>query len=894
MAAIHNFLFLKSILLLFHFTTKINALTPLSTVKIGAQFPLYKTCKAGTCAEDAGGRRRQAAFLLAVKHINDKTDGFYDTILPNTNLEIAYYDSKRDEGVAVVNAFRLWNDFNANIAVGPASSGPSKQAQQVLKVDDIQIPQVGYSATSDQLSDVTAYPLFLRLPPSDAYQANVMAATISQQNWQFVCVLHGTDAYSAAGAAALIASLPASKLTLRRSASFEAGTTSVKSQISQLKKKGCQVVVMWAQSSDIVTISLEADRQGFTSEKGILWFSSEIMLGAFEDVCSDRIELCQRVFKGALLLSPNYGTGTAMYQKIAAAWHSQTSKVGSPSRTDLTGCDDTVDARGGNNLIWQVDHDGDSTTTKKCVAVDFNDYDRDEAAAFVPETIGDGRISNYVPYSYDVGLAIANGIHNLFETTEWKNGATESEKSTLFTGKKLYTSMLNVKFDGFSGNVQFRTINSDGKHEGDREAAAMEFFLWNYGSSKFSVIGSTYSNGTFIQSKNIVWPGDGTKPDDRPKCIGVDYNRTMNTCDVKTGNLVVTSVYDSTQCQSTENNTAISASRCLYSPIEKSPFVITLSCLAAVMQITALIYAVKHRKTKTMKTSQFELLALFNVGLLLTSLSPILFLGAPSAFSCVARIWIFNLGLSLSNAALVVKIWRVEKVFHNKKMKHMHLKLKRMLTYVMMIVLVEIFLLVIMTLVPSMRVRPIFVEASVIFPLYSSIHGKAVHGLCAANGSAAGTLWSTFQSSYHIIMVAYVAWLSYSLRNEPQEFQESKWLGLIGMNVFSVGTVVGAVYFGMSSDLPYSSLLLLQTVGTFLICTIAVVLMYGPKVAAINAGDHGYKKKGSESKSSGSGNGSKGSTGSNGDSATASNEYVGSNITTVEDGTIDGANNDSA
>jgi len=96
--------------------------------------------------------------------------------------------------------------------------------------------------------------------------------------------------------------------------------------------------------------------------------------------------------------------------------------------------------------------------------------------------------------------------------------------------------------------------------------------------------------------------------------------------------------------------------------------------------------------------------------------------------------------------------------------------------------LVEIFLLVIMTLVPSMRVRPIFVEASVIFPLYSSIHGKAVHGLCAANGSAAGTLWSTFQSSYHIIMVAYVAWLSYSLRNEPQEFQESKWLGLIGMN----------------------------------------------------------------------------------------------------------------
>ena len=77
MAAIHNFLFLKSILLLFHFTTKINALTPLSTVKIGAQFPLYKTCKAGTCAEDAGGRRRQAfAEAQHERYVGDPDDGF--------------------------------------------------------------------------------------------------------------------------------------------------------------------------------------------------------------------------------------------------------------------------------------------------------------------------------------------------------------------------------------------------------------------------------------------------------------------------------------------------------------------------------------------------------------------------------------------------------------------------------------------------------------------------------------------------------------------------------------------------------------------------------------------------------------------------------------------------
>ena len=73
-------LFLLLFLLQFHPS---HSLAPLSTVRIGAQFPLYKTKTAGY-TEDSGGRRRQAAFLLALRHINDKDDGFFDDILPNT------------------------------------------------------------------------------------------------------------------------------------------------------------------------------------------------------------------------------------------------------------------------------------------------------------------------------------------------------------------------------------------------------------------------------------------------------------------------------------------------------------------------------------------------------------------------------------------------------------------------------------------------------------------------------------------------------------------------------------------------------------------------------------------------------------------------------------------
>ena len=722
-----------------------HSLNPLSTVRLGAQFPIYKN-KAANYAEDGGGRRRQAAFLLAVQHINDKSDGFYDDVLPSTTLEFALYDSKRDEGVAVVNAFRLWNDFDAAIAVGPASSGPSKQAQQVLKLPSIAIPQVAYSATSDQLSDVASYPMFIRTPPSDAFQANVMAATIKGQEWRYVCVLHGTDAYSSAGAQALISQLPIHQLTLKTTVSFEAGTTSVTGQIQQLKSGGCRLVVLWAQASDIKTIAVEAEAQGLTSEDGVLWFSSELMIGSLEDICSGDVALCSRVFKGALLVTPNYGPGSSKtYERLSVAWHGQTPQVGTPTRTDLNGCDDATDARGVNHSIWRSDHDNDPATPDKCTAVDYADYDKAQAANYEPESGGDGRISNYVPYTYDTALVIAHGLHNLFSSTDWA-GASSSSSSSSFTGSALYASMLTVQFEGFSGNVKFRTKDSQGKYEGDREAEEMEFFLWNFNGVAFQKVGSMQANGTLDQKQPIVWPGDGSKPDDRPLCVDSDYNRTMLPCDESTGTVVVMSMHDDTQCRSAgeSNVTVAGTAACLYTPTTTPTgiVVVLVSVLGALMQVVALLYALVHRKTKTMKASQFELIFLFLLGLLLLSLTPVAFLGAPNHVSCVGRIWYINLSLSLTNGALVVKMWRVWKLFMNKTMKRQKLTTVKMVQYVCCFVVFEMLLLVVMTAVPALNITPLWVDGSVVFPKLLPT-GKAVHGLCLGGGTAGNTTFFT-------------------------------------------------------------------------------------------------------------------------------------------------------
>ena len=44
---------------------------------------------------------------MAIDHINDKTDGLWDDILPNTQIEYLQRHSERDSGKAVVSAVEM-------------------------------------------------------------------------------------------------------------------------------------------------------------------------------------------------------------------------------------------------------------------------------------------------------------------------------------------------------------------------------------------------------------------------------------------------------------------------------------------------------------------------------------------------------------------------------------------------------------------------------------------------------------------------------------------------------------------------------------------------------------------------------------------------------------------
>lgn len=77
--------------------------------------------------------------------------------------------------------------------IGPGSSSVALQVQNLLQL--FQLPQIGYSTTSKDLSDKSRFSYFMRVVPSDYYQAQVIVDLVSAQNWTYVSAVN-TDGES--------------------------------------------------------------------------------------------------------------------------------------------------------------------------------------------------------------------------------------------------------------------------------------------------------------------------------------------------------------------------------------------------------------------------------------------------------------------------------------------------------------------------------------------------------------------------------------------------------------------------------------------------------------------------------------------------------------------------
>lgn len=71
--------------------------------------------------------------------------------------------------------------------IGPGSSSVTIQVQNLMQL--FKIPQIGYSATSIDLSKKDEYRYFMRVVPPDRLQARVLVDLVNGQDWKFISLL---------------------------------------------------------------------------------------------------------------------------------------------------------------------------------------------------------------------------------------------------------------------------------------------------------------------------------------------------------------------------------------------------------------------------------------------------------------------------------------------------------------------------------------------------------------------------------------------------------------------------------------------------------------------------------------------------------------------------------
>ena len=81
--------------------------------------------------------------------------------------------------------------------IGPGGSGVAINVQNLLQLFDI--PQIGYSATSKDLSDKNLFKTFLRVVPSDNMQVQAIIDLVLKMKWTYIFAVYTAGSYGQNG-----------------------------------------------------------------------------------------------------------------------------------------------------------------------------------------------------------------------------------------------------------------------------------------------------------------------------------------------------------------------------------------------------------------------------------------------------------------------------------------------------------------------------------------------------------------------------------------------------------------------------------------------------------------------------------------------------------------------
>jgi ABC-type branched-subunit amino acid transport system substrate-binding protein len=625
-----------------------------SIVKIGGIFSAFID---GGSTLDKENAEFLSVFLMAVKEINNKTDGIHDDLLPNTQLKISVVNSVSTALTGATGYFDLEDSFFHSGVSGIVNTLSSTLVKSInaYAEEDHQFQVISMAQDAD-LSDGLQYSWKGSTIPLDTFIGTVFQNFLCSNGLEKVAILSEDTSFGSRAAIDLMnTEISVCSFVALLQLSFPSTTTDFTSVLAEVHTSGAQIIVIFASAAPTASLLVQG-RQNGVFHSGMLLLTSEWSTLAAEMEMNHNLDkkAIASTLRGVVSASffPDYGV---KYTATGKAFLERYLKFGASREISATMNCKQYDDSGERMVLRNTD------TGKGCAELNYTSY-----------ISGDVELGAHASLTYDATYALAWAIHEVLSN------------SRSLTSVNIRAAMFNsVAFEGVSGEIDISegTHVRAGYNQGNRENG-VHYRLLNFNEEEYHSTTSTANNNS-TESDGFVMIGLWSVEGGIEKCPQDLACRAV--------------VYDSKPFDDppSDNRPAV---RVEFNSVTRTFFYL-LGGVVITVAVVFLFLTIRFRDLPEVQNSQEPLLYCIVLGGLLAG-ARVINAGVPlSDATCVSGFWLGNLSYWFAVMAFFLKSWRVNRLLAMTSLKRVKITTFQIMGYMFLSVAGLVAMLIILTVV---------------------------------------------------------------------------------------------------------------------------------------------------------------------------------------------------
>jgi ABC-type branched-subunit amino acid transport system substrate-binding protein len=700
---------------------------PPAVIKIGGLFSAFT--EQGTL--DIAQVEHMYAFLMALREINDKTDGIADDLLPNSQIVFASMNYIPENLAAVHAVDYVVHSFFESGVVATVNALPSVTSLATDMITSVEkVFQVLVDSTDSKFGNGEDHPYKAQTGVLDTFNGMVLQQIMCDYYHiaKVVTISSGTD--YGVKAAIEFGDQTYCDLTVLAALTFASGTTDFSEVIREAKDTGALIYVLFMEPSEAAMVIWQGHLAGLFVKGTQIVISNYSELASFfpKEASANQIATA---LNGAIAIEffPDYTLYTRP-QGLAFVdrWAEQIDLSGKPC--PLTLDDNAVEA------VYRTD-----AHPSLCATLNITKYKHGEA-----------KLSPKTALTYDAVYLLAHGFQRLIDANLAFNGP--NLRQVIFD---------HVNFTGASGYIDIfeGMVDRGGYGQGSREVGVF-FKMLNFNRNHF------LAQAALGESQSVI---DSDAQDNAS-------NSKLSTTSAKATSFLPFGVWDVDSdallpCVSFETcyTPVYNTKSGMFPPDAPSTIVLKMSpgvqqflyALAAIIfLLTAfvLVVVVYNRKHAEVRRAQEILLYYILAGILLGG-GRVLIAGLDiSTTQCIAGLWFGHLSFGFAFGALFLKSWRVNMLLNTSTIKRVVITNTNVTVKMTLAILTLIGYLFAMTYIgkPHLDIKSSTSKNQLTEELFCSLEIPEMHmALFLAEA----------------VILAYGSALCWAIRNVPDKFNES-------------------------------------------------------------------------------------------------------------------------